>query len=480
MNIFARWVIEGGSTLLTPYQRSTHTYVIGQPGTGKSRALESWIMRDIDAGRGVGVVDPHGDLFNNLLVRLSSKPEVWKRLIIIDPTNPKWTVSFNPLKPMRDYPYERLATALTDVIIRMWNVNPGSAPRMIWLLTNSFVALSSLGLTLLDLPRFLGDRKFREGFLPQVENYEARMYFEHQFPKTEGAVHQWITPVLNKVGRLIFDPDMRLMMGGGTPLDFRQIIDDDRIVLVNIPKGILGESTSALLGAFIVSHLQKAALSRADSEGRAPFYLYLDEFQNYSAEIVQSILTETRKYRLSLTIAHQYLDQLSPDTRSAVLNSSGSIISFRVGYHDATQLVKEIFPAPDFISNYEFRPRVQSIGHWPMLTVEENKVPIGWDGLTQQMANMRERIFWVRRKGPHRPVKHRTYSMELPIIDNRTKTNILDMLSTSGALYGRSKVDAQHEFDERYRLSFANSEGNSFVDLDSLLNSELPPFWSER
>jgi type IV secretory pathway TraG/TraD family ATPase VirD4 len=130
-------------------------------------------------------------------------------------------------------------------------------------------------------------------------------------------------------------------------------MDNQQILLVNLPKGILGEAPSALLAAFIVAHLQKAALARADRGSSIPFYLYLDEFQNYTTDNIKDILSESRKYALSLTLAHQYLDQLPGELRSAVLNTAGTLVSFRVGYHDATQLAKEIFPSPDYIQQFK-------------------------------------------------------------------------------------------------------------------------------
>jgi len=139
---------------LTPTDRTTHTHVIGQPGTGKSRALESWVMQDIIAGHGVGVVDPHGDLFTNLVMRVAKLPKVWERVVIIDPCNPKWVTPFNPLGAVTGFSQERLALFLSDIISKIWKLDSTNAPRTMWLLNNSFLALSDLNLTLLDLPKY--------------------------------------------------------------------------------------------------------------------------------------------------------------------------------------------------------------------------------------------------------------------------------------------------------------------------------------
>jgi DNA helicase HerA-like ATPase len=328
--------------VMTPKQRSTHIHIAGKPGTGKSRMIESMVIQDVNAGHGVGFIDPHGDLFRNLLFRLATKEEVWDRVVIIDPLDPEWTIGFNPLAKNYNLTEERQALYLTDVGMKIWGISPTSAPRMVWLMSNSFLALSSLGLTLLDLPRFLMDVEYRERLVPRIGNQQAKQFFMHEFPKSERAIHQWVTPVLNKIGGLIFDPELRLIFSSPTTLNMRRVIDEQLILLVNLPKGILGEGASALTAAFIVALLQKAALSRTDVHVRKPFYLYLDEFQNYTTDNIKDILAESRKYALSLILAHQYLDQLSSDLQSAVLNTSGTLISFQVGYHDALKLAKEI------------------------------------------------------------------------------------------------------------------------------------------
>jgi hypothetical protein len=269
---------------LTAAHRTTHTYVVGQPGTGKSRALESWALQDILAGRGVAVIDPHGDLFQHLVAHIATRPEVGERVILLDPCDRKWTVGFNPLEAIQGVSPERAALFLTDVIVKIWKLDTTTAPRMVRLLTHTFLALSCLGLTLLDLPRFLTDSDFRKHLLSRLANENARAYFAWEFPDHEGATHQWVTPVLNKIGGLLFDPDTRLMVAGHSTINFRHIVDRQRVLLVNLPKGIIGEGASALLGAFIVAHFQKAALSRASVSQRQPYYLYLDEFQNYTTD----------------------------------------------------------------------------------------------------------------------------------------------------------------------------------------------------
>ena len=478
-----RGLLKSPGDFLTSAQRATHTYVVGQPGTGKSRALESWVMQDIAAGRGAGVIDPHGDLFRNLLLRLSSKPETWERVVVLDPCNQKWTVSFNPLEAVSDFSQERLAVFLTDVMVKIWKLNMAGSPRLIWLLTNSFLALANLGLTLVDLPRFLLDRPFRESLLPRLANEGARAYFLFEFPKSRGAVHQWITPVLNKIGGLIFDPDLRLMLAGGSKLSFRAVLDRRLILLVNLPKGILGEGTSALLGAFIVAHLQKAALSRANIKRRIPYYLYLDEFQNYTTDNIKDILSESRKYALSLTMAHQYLDQLSPDLRSAVLNTTGTLVCFRVGYHDARQLVYDIFPSPDFLATLETRFKFSRIGSLPFLAVEERQKALRWEGLAQVLTKLPSRQFWCRQRGTYTPVKRRTLDMPDPIITPKIRSMKLELLDVSGRQFGRLKQAVRREFGSG-RFHFVDESAGDCPKSGSIPEKQSPergdvPLWSD-
>lgn len=440
MSTFTKLVMGHHETGLTPGQRTTHTYVIGQPGTGKSRAFESWIMQDIAAGRGVGVIDPHGDLFNNLLGRLADRPDLWERVVIFDPLDTKWVVGFNPLEPIPNLSQERVALYMTDVAVKIWNLNPSNAPRLVWLLTNSFLALSSLGLSLLDLPRFLVNTVYRESLLPRLYHREAKRYFTDEFPKSEAGIHQWVTPVLNKLGSLIFDPDMRLIFAGKSTINFRQIMDRQKVLLIHVPKGLLGEGASALLAAFIVAHMQKAALSRTSTSRRPPFYLYLDEFQNYTTDNIKDILSESRKYALSLTLAHQYLDQLPGDIRSAVLNTTGTIISFRVGHGDATRLSKEIFPSPDFIQHINANVRLRTSGSIPFPVLNPRIEKAGWDGLARTLANLKLRQFWKRQRGSTKPIKQVTFDMPDLDVTSSLLEKIQRLRDHSGERFARPKA----------------------------------------
>ena len=433
MNNLTHWIMGHDEIALSDLQRSTHTYVIGQSGTGKSRGLKTWILQDIAAGHGVGVIDPHGDLFNHLVAKLANHPQVWNRTILFDPLDPDWSVGFNPLEKIDRTSSERLAMYMTDVVLNVWKINTSEAPRMVWLLTNTFLALVELDLSILDLPRFLKDHSFREKLITGISLPAVRQYFENEFPKTYKGMMQWITPVLNKIGSLLFDPDIRSIFGKKSTFDLRKVMDQKMIFLANLPKGILGEGTSSLAAAFLVAHMQRTALARADSTHRPPFYLYLDEFQNYTTDNIIDILSESRKYALSLTLAHQFLDQLPNKLKQAVLNTSGTIACFRVGFHDARVLAKEVFPSPD----YRYKLNLRSAYGIPTLQ------QIGWEGLALELANLEPRQFWCRRRGPYKPIKQYTYTMPDPNYTQELKMKIKAFRDHCGNRFAKMKVDIQ-------------------------------------
>jgi hypothetical protein len=468
MSWLSNTLLGGAETRLSTAHRATHTYVIGQPGTGKSRALESWALQDIAAGHGVAVIDPHGDLFRNILAHLAMQPKLWPRVVIIDPCDLRWVVGFNPLSAMKGMSQERVASFLTDIITKIWRLDTTSAPRLVWLLNNTFQALAGLGLTLLDLPRFLLNADYRASLLPRVPSESARTYFEYEYPDKKSLVHQWVTPVLNKLGAVIDDPDMRLMVAGSRPLDFREAMDRKLILLVHLPKGVIGEGTSALLGAFIVANLQKAALARTDAASRPPYYLYLDEFQNYTTDNIQDILSESRKYNLALTLAHQYLDQLPNELRSAVVNTVGTLACFRVGYHDGLQLAKEVFPAPDFLSRNTGVWPTRNQGHGALFDINHQCAHPGWDGLAQQIAGLRPREFWMRRRGPGAPHKLRTLDVPDVARTGELVAAIKALRDASGQQYGVRKEQAQQLAATRsVGLSMDKTAGRTRHDNDS-------------
>jgi hypothetical protein len=450
---FTSFLMDHSQVLINERQRSLHTHVVGLSGMGKSKALETWITQDILAGRGVGVIDPHGDLYANLVIWLSQQPELWRKVILIDPADPEWTIGFNPLEASDQASSERLALFLTDVCVKLWKLDIGNTPRLVWLLTNSFLALSNLKLSFLDLPRFLADRPFRTEKLEHVSIPAVRRFFDHEFPQSDKAVQQWISPVLNKLGSLLFDPDISLMLQGPRTFNFRTAIDEEMVVLINLPKGILSEGLSSLVAAFFVAHIQKATLARADTAHRPPFYLYLDEFQNYTTGNITDILAESRKYNLSLTLAHQYLAQLPAEIRDSVINTAGNLVCFRVGYEDARVLAKTIFLSPNKPLKAEARLYRQQRGVLALPHLGERT----WEDFTRELASLPERHFWYRRRGSYQPVKQ--ISFWFPVGD---RTSIIreatqDLRDFCGSHYGLRKSELKSRsrvYDKDFDLPF--------------------------
>lgn len=410
--------------------------------------LESWIVQDIIAGRGVALLDPHRYLYQNVVFWIAMLmeyiPGLAERVILLDPNDPMWTVGFNPLQGIEGVVLQRLAGYLTDVIMKIWKMDTTSYPRMLRLISYSFLTLAEFGMTLVDLPRFLNDSDWRAGLVSRTAFPEVADYFRYEFPSKEGGIHQWITPVLNKIGPLIFDPDERLMLGSRSTINFRKILDDKLILLVDLSKGILGEGSSALLGAFIVAHLQQAALSRADTRHPGQFFLYLDEFQNYTTDNIRDILSESRKYGLSLILAHQYLDQLAGELRGAVLNTAGTMVCMRLGYHDASIIAREMFP-PGALKETRQEIGFKRLAKFPVPFFEEKWEPLNHEALVTLLTQLRPREFWTKRRGPEPPVKQRT--IKLPEIEPTPELVQArkELITLSGRRFGRLKAEVREE-----------------------------------
>lgn len=441
---------------MTESERETGTLVLGQPGVGKSSLLEWMAWEDIQANRGIAFVDQAGDTVQSLIRRIVTKPNLWARTIIIDPTNAAHLVRLNPLSAFQNLPPELIGQFVSDILTRIWKFDPTKTPRMSWVMNNALVALSALSLTLDDLQDFLLVREFREAQLTRLPEHlsPVRQFFTTEYPRTRGGARMWAGPLLNKVGPLLLNPTMRVMLSGTPGLDFRKIVDEGLIVLVYVPKGLLGEESANLLAAIIVAQFQKAAMSRADSTVRPRYYLYLDEFQNYSTDNITTILDESRKYQLSVVMAHQYLDQLSPMLRSSVLNTTGRIVCMRVGYQDALELAPYIFPREDYFAQPDTRLSLDSHGRTTTLSIDPRRTPVGWRRLAQTLANQDTRRMWIRRKGATEPINARTHDL-LPI-----STDPKRLLIYSGQLFGvdRQTALAQLQKREVRRRAFAGKQ----------------------
>lgn len=325
--------------------RRAHIYLIGKTGTGKSTLIETLIRHDLEAGQGLALLDPHGDLVARVLATL---PEHRKDdLIYFNVPDSAKPLGFNPLESVS--PQKRaLATAnLVEVFKKIWNDSWG--PRLEHILRNALLALlDQPQSTLADVLKLLTDRSFRKDTVAQVYNPQVRDFWLREYEGYPSYFRaEAIAPIQNKVGAFLADPLLnRILTQPKSAFDLRRIMDEGKILLVNLAKGKIGADTAALLGALLVSKIGMAALSRSEvpEEDRRDFYLYLDEFPSFATLSLTAMLSELRKYRVGLILAHQYLMQLDLQVRDAVLGNVGTIISFRLGLADAEVLAKEFYP----------------------------------------------------------------------------------------------------------------------------------------
>lgn len=323
---------------LTSDQRLRHTYVIGASGTGKSTLLLNLVMQDIEAGRGVAVLDPHGDLVDEVLARLPERRE--SDVILLDPSDEENGIGFNLLKAHSSAEKTLLASDLAAVFRRL---SSSWGDQMNAVLANAVLAFleSSEGGTLVDLRRFLVDDEFRTAFLRTVSEPEVAFFWEKEFPMLGGKPQ---APILTRLDSFLRPKPIRTIVASArNGLDFRTVMDQGKVLLGKFAVGAIGEENAALLGSLIVTKLHQAALTRQalDPKARRPFYLYLDEFHNFVTPSLAAMLAGARKYGLGLILAHQELRQLwnrDPDVAAAVLGNAATRIAFRVGEFDAHKL----------------------------------------------------------------------------------------------------------------------------------------------
>lgn len=334
--------------------RRRHFYIIGKTGMGKSTLLENMIYSDIQAGHGVGVIDPHGDLADRVLnfVPTSRINDV----MLIDPSDKEYAVAFNMLDTQDPSHNGIVASGLIGIFKKIYAESWG--PRLEHILRNTVLALlESPGATLLGIPKILVDADFRKKVLSTVQDPMVLQFWHGEFANFSDKLRvEAISPIQNKVGQFLSGTTIRNIVGQPkTTIDFRFAMDKGKIVIINLSKGKIGEDNSALLGAMFVTKFQLDAMSRADilEKDRKDFHLYIDEFQNFATDSFATILSEARKYRLSLTIANQYIAQMPDTVREAVFGNVGSMLSYQVGFDDAetiSQQFAEEVTAQDVLS----------------------------------------------------------------------------------------------------------------------------------
>ena len=334
--------------------RRRHMYVIGKTGMGKTTLLENMVIEDIRAGRGVGVVDPHGEFAEKILDYVPE--ERIDDVIYINPADIDFPVAFNPLEQVGTEFRHLVASGIMGVFKKIW-VDAWSA-RMEYILNNTLLALLEFpGTTLLGIMRMLNDANYRKKVVVNLQDPVVKSFWVNEFARYSQKFETEATAAIqNKVGQFISNPLIRNILGQATSkISMRKVMDEKKVLIVNLSKGKMGEDNSALVGAMMITKLQLAAMSRVDvpEEKRLDFYLYVDEFQNFATDSFSNILSEARKYRLCLTLAHQYIGQLIHDksvkVRDAIFGNVGTMVIFRVGAEDAEFLEKEF--APNFEMN---------------------------------------------------------------------------------------------------------------------------------
>lgn len=328
--------------------RDRHIYVIGQTGTGKSGLLELLSFSDIKHGCGYAIVDPHGDFaIDNLNSIPANKIE---KIVYFNPADTEFPVGFNPLEVTDARQKINIASELVGVMKRMFD---SWGPRLEYILRYTILALlDNPDSTMLDITRMLTDKSFRKKILSNVEDMVVLNFWNNEFNTWDQRFQaEAVAPVLNKVGAFTANPIIRNIIGQPkSSFNIRQIMDEGKILILNLSRGLIGEDNANILGAMIITKVQLAAMSRADIadiKNRRPFYLYVDEFQNFATDSFAVILSEARKYGLRLTLANQYISQMSPEVKNAVFGNVGTIISFRVSPDDAPFLHKYFDPQFD-------------------------------------------------------------------------------------------------------------------------------------
>lgn len=391
--------------------RRRHLYIVGKTGSGKSKLLELLLISDIKDGHGCCLLDPHGDLADEVL-KFVPKNRI-KDVVYVDPSDRDFPIGFNPLESVEDYETrQHLSTFFISIFKKLfaatWNQRMEHLIRYITL-----ALLETPDSNVLGIPRMLSDTPFRQRVIMQIKDPVVKGFWTNEFSASvEAYSREAVVPILNKVGQFIANPVVRNMIGQKkNTLDFGRFMNEGKIVLLNISKGKLGDDNTALLGAMFITKIQQAALARANvaEDQRRDFYFYVDEFQNFATEAFSSILSEARKYHLNLTIAHQYIAQLPEDVKATAFGNVGSLVVFPVGGDDASYLAKEfnpVFSAEDLIN----------------LSIREMYIKMSVDGKLT------------------RPFSARTIDVPQPQFNF---TN--EILSHSRLTYGKNRVSVENE-----------------------------------
>jgi len=406
--------------------RRRHAYIIGKTGTGKSQLLEEMVMQDIGAGRGVAVIDPHGDLIDGIMARMPSQRA--EDVIYFDPSDGDRPMGLNMLEAYSEEQKHYVVTSIVGLMYKLYDpMKTGIiGPRFEHAIRNAMLTvMSEEGNTFVEVVRVLTDSSFVQEILPKVTDPVIRRYWTDQIAQTaDFHKSEVLDYIVSKFGRFVTNKLMRNIIGqSDSSFDFRKVMDEGKILLINLAKGKIGEENSNFLGLILVPKILIAAMSRQElaEEKRKDFYLYVDEFQNFATPDFAQILSEARKYRLNLIVANQFIGQMEEEVKNAVFGNVGSLIAFRVGVTDANYLQHEFQPTfneADLINIDKYNAYVKTLVH------NEPVKPFSMD-LTKDMTKVQ--------------------ALRNPQIAQA-------IIQLSRLKYGRSKELVEAEISERARL----------------------------
>jgi len=371
INFFARTQFHNKETIfgIKDLDRLRHIWTVGKTGTGKSTMIANMAIDDFKKGRGVAIIDPHGDLCDDLLDYIP-KSRI-NDTIYFNPADRDYSIVINPLEVTNREEAELVVSGLMSIFTKVWQ-NVWSA-RMEYILRNSFMTLAELpDATLEDVLKMLASQSFRNKTLQKIKDPALVNFWKDEYEKMPPNLQkEAIAPIQNKVGQFVTSPLIRRIIGmPKSSISLDEVMNQRKIFIANLSQGKLGEDNSALLGATLITKFELSAMRRADisKEDRVPFYLYVDEFQNFATDSFIKILSEARKYGLALTLANQYMGQLPEQITKAILGNAGSIISFAVGANDAAIIHKEfseVFSEGDLVNlqNFQIATKLMIDGH---------------------------------------------------------------------------------------------------------------------
>lgn len=366
INFFGRAIFKNRDLIfgIKDMDRRRHLWAIGKTGTGKSTLIANMAIDDMKKGRGMAIIDPHGDLSEIILnyVPASRMNDV----IYFNPIDRDRPVRLNVLEVKNPAQRELVVSGIVAIFNKLYGHSWG--PRLEYILRNTLLALSEIpGMTLVEVPRLLTDRGFRQEAMTKLHDPIIRRYFENEFDRMpEKMLQESIAPILNKVGQFVSSPMIRAIIERpASSIDMEAIMNEGKILIANLSQGKLGEDNAALIGAMLITKFQLAAMNRVDRDEseRRDFYLYVDEFQNFATASFIKILSEARKYKLNLTLANQYMAQIPIEVQKAILGNAGSIVSFTIGAEDARIIMNEfgeVFTNKDLVNleNYQIAVRL--------------------------------------------------------------------------------------------------------------------------